>query len=195
MTRSRLPRSFYARDAKTVAQDLLGRLIVSTVDGSRCVARVVETEAYLGPHDPASHAAGGRRTARNEVMYGAPGRAYVYFTYGMHWCFNVVTDRAGFPGAVLIRAAEPLEGLDVMRRRRGALADRLLAAGPARLAQALGIARDHNGHALTQAPLWLADAEPVPARRRVSSPRVGIREAVDWPLRFYEKGSEFVSRA
>jgi DNA-3-methyladenine glycosylase len=189
-----LPRSFYARDAKTVARDLLGRLLVSTVDGRRCVARIVETEAYVGPHDPASHAAGGRRTPRNEVMYGAPGLAYVYFTYGMHWCFNVVTDRTGFPGAVLIRAAEPLEGLAVMRRRRGAQADRLLAAGPARLAQALGIARAHNGHALNGAPLWIAAGEPVPARRRVASGRVGIRVATDWPLRFHERGSPFVSR-
>lgn len=189
-----LPSTFFARPTKTVARDLLGRLIVSTVDGGRCVARIVETEAYLGPDDPASHAAGWRRTPRNEVMYGEPGRAYLYFTYGMHWCLNVVTERAGFPGAVLLRAIEPLAGTETMRRRRGGVPDRLIGSGPARLAQALGLDRQHNGHLLGEAPLWISAGEPVPRRRQRAAARVGIREATDWKLRFYELDNLFVSR-
>jgi DNA-3-methyladenine glycosylase len=185
---------FYARDAATVARDLLGRILVSTIGGRRCVARIVETEAYLGPDDPASHAAGWRRTRRTEVMYGPPGRLYVYFTYGMHWCANVVTGSEGFPAAVLLRAVEPLEGLVTMQRRRGDVPERLLGAGPARLAQALGIGRAHNGHALDRPPVWIAAGKPVPKHNRRVATRIGIRDAADWKLRFYEKGSRFVSR-
>jgi DNA-3-methyladenine glycosylase len=188
-----LPQAFYARDTRTVARDLLGRLIVSTIGGARCVGRIVETEAYLGPHDPASHAAGWRRTPRNEVMYGEPGALYVYFTYGMHWCANVVTGREGFPAAVLLRAVEPLEGMATIRRRRGGVADRLLGSGPARLTQALGIGRKLNGHRLSDPPLWIAEGEPVPRRRQLAGPRVGIREAVDWKLRFSVRDSAYVS--
>lgn len=189
-----LARSFYARDAATVARDLLGRLLVSTIGGRRCVARIVETEAYLGPRDPASHAAGWRRTPRNEVMYGPPGLLYVYFTYGMHWCANVVTGHEGFPSAVLLRAAQPLEGLATMRRRRGGVADRLVASGPARLTEALGITRRHNGLDLAGAPIWIAAGHPVPARRRARSTRIGIRVATERLLRFYERSSPWVSR-
>jgi DNA-3-methyladenine glycosylase len=188
-----LPLEYYARDTVAVAQALLGQLLVSVVEGRRCLARIVETEAYLGPHDPACHAAGWRRTARNEVLYGPPGLAYVYFTYGMHWCANVVTEREGFPAAVLLRAAEPLEGLSVMRRRRGGVGDEVLAAGPARLTQALGIDRSLNGHRLTGRPLWIAEGEPVSPRRVAVAPRVGIRVAVDWKLRFYVSDSRYVS--
>lgn len=189
-----LPQAFYARDTKLVARDLLGRLLVSTVAGRRCVARIVETEAYLGPHDPASHAAGWRRTARNEVMYGEPGALYVYFTYGMHWCANVVTEREGFPSAVLLRAVEPLEGVETMRRRRGKVDLRLIGSGPARLTQALGIGRLHNGHRLTEPPLWIAAGAPVLRREQLAGPRVGIRVAADWKLRFCLRHSPFVSR-
>jgi DNA-3-methyladenine glycosylase len=117
----------------------------------------------------------------------------VYFTYGMHWCANVVTEREGFPAAVLLRAAEPLEGLSEMRRRRGRVRDRDLAAGPARLTQALGIDRRLNGHRLTGRPVWIAAGEPVAPRRVVAAPRVGIRAATDWQLRFYVRDSPFVS--
>jgi DNA-3-methyladenine glycosylase len=174
---------------------LLGRLLVSCIGGRRCVVRIVETEAYLGPDDPASHAAAGRRTSRNEVMYGEPGLAYVYFTYGMHWCLNVVTDRRDYPGAVLLRAAEPLEGLEVMRRRRGGVSDLLLASGPARLTQALGVEGRHNGHRFAEPPLWIAAGTPVPRRRQGASPRVGIRSAADWKLRFFERDNPHVSRS
>jgi len=189
-----LPPGFYARDTVVVAKALLGQLLVSTVGGRRCLARIVETEAYVGPHDPACHAAGWRRTARTETLYGPPGRAYVYFTYGMHWCLNVVTEPPGFPAAVLLRAAEPLEGLATMRRRRGPVADLALAAGPARLTQALGVARRLDGHDLTAGPLWIAAGRPVPARRIATGPRIGIHVAMDWPLRFYVADDPFVSR-
>ena len=194
MTARPLPPAFYARDTVVVAKALLGQLLVSTVGGRRCLARIVETEAYVGPHDPACHAAGWRRTARTETLYGAPGRAYVYFTYGMHWCLNVVTGPAGYPAAVLVRAAVPLEGLPAMRRRRGPVADLLLAAGPARLTQALGIDRRFDGHDLAARPLWIAAGRPVPARRVATGPRIGIRVAVDWPLRFWVRDDPFVSR-
>lgn len=189
-----LPQEFYAPSARQLARDLLGRLVVSTIGGARCVARIVETEAYLGPHDPASHAAGWRRTARTEVMYGEPGALYVYFTYGMHWCANVVAEREGFPGAVLLRAVEPLEGVETMRRRRGGVADRLISAGPARLAQALGISGKHNGHRLDAAPLWIAAGTPVPRRAQLAGPRVGISQAVDWKLRFCLRDSPYLSQ-
>jgi DNA-3-methyladenine glycosylase len=189
-----LPLEYYARDTVVVAKALLGQLLVSVVGGRRCLARIVETEAYVGPHDPACHAAGWRRTARNEVLYGPPGLAYVYFTYGMHWCANVVTEREGYPAAVLLRAAEPLEGLSVMRRRRGGVHDAALAAGPARLTQALGIDRSLNGHRLTQRPLWIAEGERVAPRYVAVTTRVGIRVAADWKLRFYIRDNPFVSR-
>jgi DNA-3-methyladenine glycosylase len=189
-----LPLRFYARDTVELARALLGQLLVSAVGGRRCVTRIVETEAYIGPHDPACHAAQWRRTARNEVLYGEPGRAYVYFTYGMHWCANVVTEREGFPAAVLLRAAEPLEGLATMRRRRGPVQDRALTAGPARLTQALGIDRGLNGHRLTEPPLWIAAGARVPPRLVVVGPRVGIRLAADWELRFYIRDNPFVSK-
>jgi DNA-3-methyladenine glycosylase len=189
-----LPARFFARDAASVARDLLGRLLVSEIGGRRAVVRIVETEAYTGPRDGASHAAGWHRSPRNEAMYGPPGRAYVYFTYGIHWCFNVVTGRPGFPSAVLVRAGEPVEGLVVMRRRRGPVPDRLLAAGPARLAQALGITRALDGHLLASPPLWIAAGEPVPPTRRRRGTRVGVRRAADRLLRFCERDSPCLSR-
>ena len=189
-----LPAGFYVRAAEAVAGDLLGRLLVSEVDGARCVVRIVEVEAYTGPRDPASHAAGWHRSPRNEAMYGAGGRAYVYFTYGMHWCFNVVTGRAGYPSAVLVRAGEPLEGLAHMRRRRGVADDRLLVSGPARLAEALGIARALDGHPLDGPPLWLAAGRPVPGPRRRRTVRVGISRARERRLRFLERDNPWVSK-
>jgi len=188
-----LPPEFYARDTAAVARALLGQLLVSSIGGRRCLARIVETEAYVGPHDPACHAAGWRRTPRTEVMYGPPGVAYVYFTYGMHWCLNVVTGREGYPAAVLLRAAEPLRGLTAMRERRGPVPDRALASGPARLTEALGIDRRMYGQPLCERPLWIAAGERVPPRRIVVGPRIGIRLAADWPLRFHVRDNPFVS--
>jgi DNA-3-methyladenine glycosylase len=188
-----LPVSFYRRPTALVARGLLGKQLVSTVGGSRTVVRIVEVEAYTGPDDPACHAFGWHRSARNEAMYGGPGLLYVYFTYGMHWCANVVTGRVGFPAAVLLRAGEPLEGLGTMRRRRGRSAAEDLASGPAKLAQALGITRALDHHSLTGPPLWIEDGMAVPSRRRGVAVRIGVRAGADRPLRFFERGNPHVS--
>lgn len=186
--------AFYDRPTERVARDLLGCIIETVVEGDRCRARIVETEAYLGEHDPACHAAVGR-TARTEVLYGSPGLAYVYFVYGMHWCANAVTRRAGLPSAVLIRAAEPVEGIDVMRRRRGGQhADRDLTSGPGRLCQAMGITGDvHHGRPLWVRGLRILTGSRVPRARVAVTPRIGVNVAADWPLRFIVRDSPFVS--
>lgn len=194
-----LPRSFYARRAESVARALLGQILVSTIDGTTTSGRIVETEAYVGPHDAASHAAERiGRTRRNESMYGDPGIAYIYRIYGVHWCLNVVTDRAAYPAAVLIRALEPLIGLEVMRGRRSlvrpARADRDLCSGPGKLAQALAITGTLDGHPLDRPPLSIVEGARIPPRRIVTAERIGITRAHDWPLRFYERGNPHVSR-
>lgn len=191
--------SFFARPAERVAKALLGMLLVSLLDDLPAIGRIVETEAYLGLRDPASHAAERiGRTARNETMYGAPGHAYVYRSYGIHWCMNAVTDAVGKPGAVLLRAIEPVAGIDVMRQRRwsgGASGrDTLIGSGPGRLAMALGITGMLDGHRLDQAPLYVAAGEPVSPRRIDIGPRIGISRAVDWPLRFTIRGNAHISR-
>ena len=194
-----LPATFYARPTVEVARRLLGHILVSDVGGARrrTAGRIVEVEAYVGPHDPASHAYGHRRTPRTEQMYGPPGTAYVYFTYGMHWCLNAVTEAEGYPAAVLIRALEPLLGLDIMRRRRGTgVTDRQLCAGPARLCQALGVTGELNAARLQQGPLRIVRSRSRRggAGRIAKGPRVGITRALDWPLRFYFQDSPWVSR-
>ncbi|HWC72842.1 MAG TPA: DNA-3-methyladenine glycosylase, partial [Gemmatimonadales bacterium] len=188
--------NFYARPTEQVARGLLGRILVSDIGARRrqTAGRIVEVEAYVGPHDPACHAYGHRRTARTEPLYGPPGTAYVYFTYGMHWCLNAVTRPREFPAAVLIRALEPLEGLDTMRERRATDTDRHLCAGPARLCEALGVTGVINGLSLQRGPLRILEG-PKPKRSEiVIGPRIGITQAVDWPLRFYLKDSPWVSR-
>lgn len=198
--RAPLPPEFYARESEEVARDLLGCVLVSTVGSATTAGRIVETEAYLGTIDPASHAAERiGRTARNESMFGRPGIAYVYFIYGMHWCLNAVTGAVDLPTAVLIRAVEPLDGLEVMRQRRAvrtgrAPRERDLARGPARLTEALGITGALDGHALQAPPLELCEGERVPPGRVVAGPRIGITRAAEWPLRFHEKDSPWVSR-
>jgi DNA-3-methyladenine glycosylase len=191
--------SWYARPAENVARDLLGAVIVSSVDGLVTAGRIVETEAYIGPHDDASHAAERiGRTQRNDAMFGTPGIAYVYRIYGIHWCLNVVTDRIDYPAAVLIRAIEPVEGIEHMRARRSAgqkqLPDRALTSGPGKLAAALGITGHLNAHMLDRAPLRITAGRRIPDEMTVTGPRVGITRAADWPLRFWEKGSGWVSR-
>lgn len=158
------------------------------------MARIVECEAYQ-EGDPASHSYRGI-TSRTKVMFGPPGHLYVYFAYGMHFCMNVVTGRDGEGSAVLLRAAEPLEGLDWMRSLRGAVADRLLCSGPGRLTQALGIGRGHNGIDLTDpAELYVSAGRPVMDADVAMGPRVGISLATDVPWRFFVLGDRFVSRA
>ena len=189
-----LPPAFYAKPAREVAPALIGHYLVSALDGARTVGRIVETEAYLGPDDPASHAAERiGRTARNEAMFGPPGTAYVYRSYGIHWCLNAVTDTEGHPAAVLIRALEPVEGLDAMRDRRGT-SDRDLARGPGRLTEALAITGDQDGHPLSEAPLLLCEGPPPDPEAIEAGPRIGISRAADWPLRFTLKGSRYLSR-
>jgi DNA-3-methyladenine glycosylase len=187
-----LPRSFYARPALEVAPELLGKVLCHRRHGALTTGRIVEVEAYLGASDPASHAWRGP-TDRNRAMFGPPGRVYVYFTYGNHFCMNVVTDFEGVASAVLIRALQPLEGIDVMQRRRGR--DRIvdLASGPGKLAQALAIDRAAYGVDLTAGPLWIED-DGHPGVSWVRTPRIGVSAAADLPYRFVVADSPFVSR-
>jgi DNA-3-methyladenine glycosylase len=188
-----LSRSFYERPSLVVARDLLGRLLVRRLPDVTLVGRIVECEAYQ-EDDPASHSYRGP-TDRTEVMFGRAGRLYVYFTYGMHYCMNVVTGAEGEGSAVLLRAVEPLEGLDSMRRRRGVLDARSLCRGPARLTQAYGVGRGANGVDLVEGrDLFVAAGRPIADGSVDVSPRVGIRTATEQPWRFFEAGSPFVSR-
>ncbi len=186
--------SFYARDTVEVARALLGCVLVTDVGGEVTAGRITEVEAYVGPHDAAAHSFGNRRTKRNSTMFGPAGICYVYFTYGMHWCFNVVTEREGYPAAVLIRSLEPLSGLEVMARRRGNDNARALCSGPARLCQAMGIDGTMNGSSLVHGPVRILLRPQANAEEVVSGPRIGISRAVDWPLRFCLKGSRWLSR-
>jgi DNA-3-methyladenine glycosylase len=184
----RLPRDFFARPAPQVAPDLLGKLLVKADDG--IVVRIVETEAYTDT-DPASHAFRGL-TARNAPMFGPPGHAYVYFTYGMHWCMNTVTGEDGAGQGCLLRAAEPVEGHDVIRSRRGNAKDRDLLRGPGRLGQALGLGRQDSGIDLCDGgPLYLADDGQRPAVQ--NGPRVGVSLGADKTWRFWVADSTWVS--
>jgi DNA-3-methyladenine glycosylase len=178
----------------TVARALLGRDLVRTLeDGILLRARIVECEAYR-EDDPASHSFRGR-TRRTDVMFGPPGRLYVYMSYGMHSCMNVVTGRDGEGNAVLLRAAEPLEGLDRMRSFRGLSDPRLLCAGPGRLCRALAITREHDGIDLVDGPaMWIERGRPVRDADVLIGPRIGITAAAEQPWRFSVLGSRFVSR-
>lgn len=184
-----LAREFFARPAPEVAHDLVGKLLCRASDG--IVVRIVETEAYR-QDDPASHAHRGP-TPRNAPMFGPPGHAYVYFTYGMHWCVNVVTGTEGWGEGCLLRAAEPIEGIDALRVRRGdRVPDRDLLRGPGRLGQALGMTGDHSGSDVCgNGPLSLADDGCRPAV--VAGPRVGVALAAEVPWRFWAQGSRWVS--
>ncbi|MDH4044858.1 MAG: DNA-3-methyladenine glycosylase [Gemmatimonadota bacterium] len=189
-----LPRSFFARDTVRVARALLGCVLETRYRRTVTAGRIVEVEAYVGPHDPAAHGYRNRRSERNASMFGRPGTAYVYFIYGMHWCFNVVTEREGVPAAVLIRALEPIAGLAAMCRRRRTRDRRLLCSGPARLCQALGIAGGMDGLPLDGPRLCIRPPVGGPSGPPTVTPRIGIRHASDWPLRFAETGSPWTSR-
>jgi DNA-3-methyladenine glycosylase len=188
-----LPVSFFARPAEQVARELLGATLFSTLAGARTVGRIVETEAYLGYDDPASHGYRDRRHAQNEALFGPPGTWYVYLSYGMHWCANLVCGAPGLASAVLLRALEPVHGLTVMRERRGAVADRQLCSGPGKLCQALAITRDQDGLPMRRSGAVVRSAGE-PPEAIVTTPRIGITKAMDWPLRFVIDGSPWVSR-
>lgn len=187
-----LPPAFYDREADVVARALLGCHLIHRSDGAVVSGRIVEVEAYLGPHDPACHSARGL-TERNRHLHGPPGTVYVYLIYGMHWCVNAVTREPGYGAAVLIRAVEPAAGLDFMQRQRGDVKERDLTRGPGRLCQALGIDRSLNGTSLQHGALRVLAGEPVPDASMVITPRIGITRAAEWPLRFAERNNRFVS--
>jgi DNA-3-methyladenine glycosylase len=191
---ARLPRAFYARPSVEVAPALLGQLLVRILpDGTRLAARIVEAEAYE-PGDPASHAFRGP-TPRNGVMFGEPGHLYVYFTYGHHWMLNAVTRRAGEGSAVLLRAAEPIEGGERMAQHRGRTAPLDLCSGPGKLAQALGADRALNGEDLVRGTaIWLERNAPVAEADVSSGIRVGVNVGFDRPWRYWVAGSAYVSR-
>lgn len=182
----RLSRRFFSRDTRLVAQDLLGRTIYRDSSDGIVSGRIVEVEAYCGADDPGSHAYR-RVTPRNQIMYGPPGHLYVYFTYGMHHCANIVTEKDGQAGAVLLRAVEPKEGLTLMASRRGIDDIYLFARGPARLCQAFGLDRTDNGIDLTEGPVWVSP------RRQLKGPvhssiRIGLGPGMDQPWRYFEQG-------
>lgn len=186
-----LPRAFYARGAADVARDLLGATLVHETRSGRLSGRIVETEAYGGADDPGSHAFRGR-TDRNSVMFGPPGHAYVYRSYGIHACLNAVTDAAEVAGAVLIRALEPITGISLMQRNRGGRLPGELCNGPGKLCQALEISLELNGADLTGGPLRVESGTP-PETVAVTG-RVGLSRGGDMPLRFLVGDSPYVSR-
>ena len=184
-----LPRAFYARPTVEVARDLLGKVLVH----GRAAGIIVETEAYLGGDDLAAHSARGL-TERTRVIFGEPGHAYVYFIYGMYECLNLVAEPEGAPGCVLVRALEPVAGIEIMRRRRGGRKDEEIASGPGKLTVAMAITRAHNGADVTRGPL-VAREPAAPRRLEIAvTPRIGITRSAGLPLRFLVPGSRFVSR-
>lgn len=188
-----LPESFYDRDTELVARELLGAILECHTPEGIAAGRIVETEAYLGEHDLACHAAVGR-TTRTAPLYGPPGIAYVYFIYGMYWCFNAVTRAEHEPSAVLVRAVEPVTGLELMRRRRPhARRDTDLANGPGKLCLALGIDGRQNWNPLQRPPLVIRAGEAVADSEVDVTPRIGITKAAEWPLRWVVRDSAHVS--
>jgi DNA-3-methyladenine glycosylase len=198
MSRPRLSRNFYLQDTVTVARALLGCVLWRKIGREVLSARIVEAEAYLGANDAASHARRGLRSARNESMYLEGGHAYVYFTYGMHWCMNVVTQEADIAEAVLLRAAEPVRGIESMRERRPkAKRDYDLMNGPGKLCAALAIDKALDGESLRGDRLYITQRDIAVADHDIAvSPRIGVEgagESAFWPLRFFLKGNRYVS--
>ena len=211
--RAPLPREFYHRDPHELALDLLGRTLVRRVDGELLAGRIVEVEAYGGPHDPASHGNSGEPTDRTRSMFGPPGTSYVYLIYGMYHCLNVVAPASEKASAILIRALEPQTGLETMAQNRDLGDDgadempltvrKNLLSGPGKICQAMEIGTDLDGVPLRDSPLWIAPGEPLsgtPREERIrSTPRIGLNrdtvgEAVDWEWRYVDAESDYLSR-
>lgn len=195
----KLPIEFYDReDVVKIAEDLLGKILITKFDGVTTSGKIVETEAYIGLTDKASHSFGGKRTSRNEHMYAAPGIAYVYICYGMHHLFNVVSNKTNVPNAILIRAVEPLEGIDIMLQRTGKLKpDNTLTKGPGNVGKALGISKEHSGLNLMGNKIFIVDAGINFDENEIgTSKRIGIESAgsaAAYPYRFYVRGNKYVS--
>ncbi|MBO8169482.1 MAG: DNA-3-methyladenine glycosylase [Thermoanaerobacteraceae bacterium] len=187
-----LPLSFYRRRADVVAKDLLGKELVFTTKEGSTSGIIVETEAYLGPGDAASHSARGK-TGRNATMFGPAGRAYVYLIYGIHYCFNITTDKDTVPSAVLIRALEPRQGIELMQRRRGKENVRELCSGPGKLAQAMGFDKSVDGSSVLTDKLCVRECREVAESEIVTTTRIGITKAAHLPLRFYIANSRYIS--
>ncbi|MDO8501221.1 MAG: DNA-3-methyladenine glycosylase [Gemmatimonadaceae bacterium] len=188
-----LPRAFYDRETEIVAREMLGMILECRTPDGTASGIIVETEAYVGEHDPACHAAAGL-TGRTEPLYGRPGLAYVYFIYGVHWCFNAVTRAEGLPSAVLVRALEPVTGLELMHQRRGPRVHGVnLTNGPGKLCAALGINGSMNGLSLQRDSLVLREGRGVVADQIETTPRIGITKAADWPLRYFLRDNAWVS--
>ena len=189
-----LPRGFYERETEIVAREMLGTVLECRTRDGLASGIIVEAEAYLGEHDLACHAAAGR-TRRTEHLYGPPGISYVYFIYGMYWCFNAVTRAENMPSAVLVRALEPLDGLALMHKRRPRVPnDAGLTNGPGKLCTALGITGSHTGMPLQRYPVVIRSGEPVSDDNVEVTARIGITKSADWPLRWIVRGNRYVSR-
>ncbi|HMI49345.1 MAG TPA: DNA-3-methyladenine glycosylase [Gemmatimonadaceae bacterium] len=189
-----LPASFYERETEIVAREMLGTVLECETEQGTASGIIVETEAYIGEHDLACHAAVGR-TARTEPLYGPPGIAYVYFIYGMYWCVNAVTRASGLPSAVLVRALEPLDGIALMHKRRPRITHSAdLTNGPGKLCTALGITGSLNGKSLRRKPIMIREGERVSDDQVEITARIGITRSADWPLRWIVRGNRFVSK-
>jgi DNA-3-methyladenine glycosylase len=193
----KLSEDFYLQKTEVIARKLLGKKLVRIYRGQRIAGVITETEAYLGAEDRAAHSFGLRKTDRVQSMYLEGGHAYVYFIYGMHFCFNVVTRTSKHPEAVLIRALEPVEGIQWMERFRETKERKNLTTGPAKLCKALKITRDQDGESLRGGEIFIEDAPAVARNQIVTTARIGVdyaEEAAAWPLRFYLGGSQYISR-
>jgi len=189
-----LPRAFYERETEIVAREMLGTVLECETDVGLASGIIVETEAYLGEHDLACHAAAGR-TARTEALYGPPGTSYVYFIYGMYWCFNAVTRTEGSPSAVLVLDFVPDSGTALMHKRRPGIRNKVdLTNGPGKLCTALGIIGSMSAKSLQRKPLVIREGETIPDENVEVTTRIGITRSADWPLRWLVKGNRFVSK-
>ncbi len=192
-----LPREFYERDTLLVAKELLGKKLVHETEEGKTVGRIVEVEAYIGPGDAAAHTYKGLRSSRTEVAFGPGGHAYVYMIYGMYYCFNIVTNKKNKPEVVLIRALEPVEGIELMVRRRGTEKIKNLCSGPGKLCRAMEISKKDNAADLCGDSLYLLDSASIPENDILATPRINIDyagEAINYPWRYIIKGNKYVSK-